>query len=333
MEHRTLGTSDLQLPVVTFGAWAIGGYFWGGSNDDDAVKAIHAAMDQGIDAIDTAPIYGCGHSETLVGRAIKGRRDKVLILTKCGLRWGTTEGERFFDFELPEGKRLTGYKNVRAASIMKECDDSLRRLGVDVIDLYQVHWPSSSAPAEETMDALSRLHDQGKIRFFGVSNYNAEQLAEAARHAPLVSNQIEYSLLQRGIEGDALPECRKRNIGVLAYSPMCLGILTGKVLMDREFPPSDIRHGHAWYQPQNRKRVLEALAEISPIAEAHGATLGQMAVAWIVAQEGITTALVGARNAQQAVENAAAAHIRLTADEQTHLRQIFEALGEPLKEE
>lgn len=331
MEHRKLASTDLQLPVVTFGAWAIGGLFWGGGDDAAAIRAIHAAIDHGIDAIDTAPIYGCGHSETLVGRAIRGRRERVKILTKCGLLWGDAPGEFFFEVKAPDGRAVKGYKNVKADSILRECEQSLARLGVETIDLYQVHWPSDTAAAEETIGALRRLVEQGKIRHIGVSNYSAAQLAEAARFAPVVSNQIEYSLLKRQIESDPLPYCRQNNVGVLAYSPMAMGLLTGKVTMDRQFDEADLRHELRWFQPQNRSRVVAALEQVRPIADAHGATLAQLSVAWVIAQAGITTALVGARNAHQAAENAGAAEVKLSPAEQTALRRTFEALGEPLE--
>lgn len=329
MEHRKLGASDLELPVVTLGAWAIGGLFWGGTDDDQAIRAIQAAIDSGIDAIDTAPIYGCGHSEIVVGQGIRGRRDRVKILTKLGLRWDSTEGEYHFTFPSPDGGEVVCYKNVSAASIMFECEQSLKRLGIDVIDLYQVHWPTASSSAEETMNALENLRRQGKIRAIGVSNYKAEQLDEACRFTPVVSNQIKYNLLQRDIETDPLPYCRTHNVGVICYSPMCLGLLTGKVTMERSFDRTDLRSQHPWYQPANRKRVLAALESIRPIAKTHQATLGQIAVAWILAQEGITAALVGARNAGQVRENARAAQVRLSDDEVQTLRRTFEELGRP----
>lgn len=330
MEHRRLGTSDLELPVVTFGAWAIGGLFWGGSDDKHAVEAMQAAIDSGIDAIDTAPIYGCGHSESLVGQAIRGRRDKVKVLTKCGLRWDTDEGEYYFTLDAPDGSKVTASKNVKAGSIEYECEQSLKRLGVDVIDLYQVHWPSNSAPAEETMLALTRLQEQGKIRYFGVSNYNTGQLEEALDYGAIVSNQIKYNLLDRDIETDPLPYCRDNGIGVLCYSPMAMGLLTGKVTMDRKFPSTDVRNTQKWFQPVNRRRVLNALEQVRLVADVHGATLGQVAVAWVLAQPGITTALVGARNADQAAENAGAARVRLKPKEIADIRSAFEAVGAPV---
>jgi len=331
MQHRRLGTSDLELPVVTFGAWAIGGLFWGGSDDAQAVDAIRAAIDHGIDAIDTAPIYGCGHSETLVGRAVQGRRDRVKILTKLGLRWDKAEGEFHFRIKSPQGHEVVVYKNLTRDSILFECEQSLKRLQTDVIDLYQVHWPTRTAPPAEVMGTLQELQKQGKIRHIGVSNYNSDQLHEAMAAGPVVSNQIKYNLLEREIEADPLPYCRDHNIGVIAYSPMAMGLLTGKVTMDRTFPETDIRSWKPWFQPANRRRVLAAIDAIHPIAADHNATPGQVAVAWVLAQPGITTALVGARNARQVAENARAAEITLSEEETARIREVFEALGGPVE--
>jgi aryl-alcohol dehydrogenase-like predicted oxidoreductase len=330
MQHRKLGQSNLELPVVTFGAWAIGGLFWGGSDDDHAIAAIQAAIDNDMDAIDTAPMYGCGHSELLVGRAIRGRRDRVKVLTKCGLRWDDTSGDYYFSMPAPGGGEVASYKNVRADSITHECEESLKRLGTDVIDLYQVHWPSTTASAEETMGVLSKLKEQGKIREIGVSNYSGAQLAAALRFAPVVSNQIKYNLLEREIESEVLPYCREHHLGVICYSPMAMGLLTGKVTMDRTFPASDIRANRPWFLAANRKRVLGTLEKVRPIADGHGLTLAQLAVAWVAAQPGITTALVGARDASQAAENAKGAGTSLRPDELATIRQAFEALGGPV---
>ena len=325
MQKRQVGPSGLELPAVTFGAWAIGGLFWGGTEDGEAIRAIHAALDCGIDAIDTAPAYGCGHSEEVIARAIEGVRREVKLLTKCGLRWDDEGGEYFFRLEqTPDGKPVTIYKNVRAASIIRECEESLRRLKTDVIDLYQVHWPSTTAAAEETMGALERLKRQGKILHYGVSNYSGDQMKEALQYGSIVSNQIEYNLLERDIEKDELPFCRDHGIGVVVYSPMALGLLTGKAGMERQFPPSDIRSGSPLFAPANRRRVLEAFAGLSPVSSAHGATPGQLAVAWILAQPGIATALVGARNAEQVRENARAASLRLSAEEVEAISRAFE---------
>ncbi len=328
MDHRTLGASDLQLPVVTFGAWAIGGLFWGGADDADAIKAIHAALDQGIDAIDTAPAYGCGHSEILIAKAIAGRRSEVKILTKCGLRWDDTSGEFFFKLEdTPDGKPVSIYKNLRADSLIHECEQSLRRLNTEVIDLYQVHWPSTTAGAEETMGALTRLKKEGKIRQFGVSNYNKEQMSSALACGAVVSNQVRYNLLDRSVEAETLPFCRAKNLGVICYSPMALGLLTGNVPEDRKFPSSDLRSTHPLFTRENRRKVQEAIAGVRSSAQDRGATPGQRAVAWVLGQPGVATALVGARNARQVEENAAAAKINLSQDELTRIGKAFAALA------
>ncbi len=324
MEHRRAGKSNLELPVVTFGAWAIGGLFWGGSDDKEAVEAIQAAVDHGITAIDTAPIYGCGHSEELVGRALGASRNRVKILTKCGLRWDDQSGEFYFRLEeTPCGKPVTVYKDVRAVSITYECEQSLKRLQTDHIDLYQVHWPSKTVPAGETMAALTRLKEQGKVVEFGVSNYSATQMADAAPFGKFVTNQVKYNLLERGIEKDALPYCRKHGVGVVAYSPMAMGLLTGKVDEKRQFPASDIRSTMPLFSAANRRRVLAALSRLQPVADRHGTNAAQLAVAWVLAQPGITTALVGARNAKQVSENVRAADVRLSEEEKTEIARAF----------
>ncbi len=316
--------------MVTFGAWAIGGLFWGGNDDKEGIAAIQAAVDHGIDAVDTAPVYGCGHSEELVGQALTGRRNKVKLLTKCSLRWGENEGGNFY-FKLehtPDGTPVTVYKNVSAQSILTECEQSLKRLRTDYIDLYQVHWPSKTAPAEETMGALNKLKEQGKIREIGVSNYNSHQLREALKYAAVVSDQVKYNLLERDIENDELPACRQRRVGVIAYSPMAMGLLTGKVTEDREFAASDIRSTNPLFSKANRRKVLDALEKIRPIANANETGFAPLAVAWVLAQPGVTTALVGARNPRQAAENAKAATIRLSDQEVAEIRKVFAGLGD-----
>jgi len=332
LQYRKLGTSDLQVPTVIFGAWAIGGWLWGGTDDKNAVAAMQRALDLGVNCIDTAAIYGMGHSEKLVGRAIKGRpRDSVIIATKCGLRWeGVEPKEDSFETVDNSGRAIRVIKHLAADSIAYECEQSLRRLGTDYIDLYQCHWPDVSTPIEETMGALLELRDQGKIRAIGVSNFDADQMADCLRYAPLASDQPRYGLLSRGVEDSILPFCRRHNVGVVCYSPLEHGILTGKVPAERTFPDDDLRSKLPWYQPQNRSRVNAALEEIRPIAESHNATLAQITVAWVIAQPGVTAALVGARRPEQVEENVGAADVELSADELAAIRATFEALGDPL---
>ena len=326
MERRQLGSSDVHVTPVALGAWAIGGWLWGGTDDREAVAGIRRAMDLGMTTIDTAAIYGMGHSERVVGQAIRGRRDKVQVLTKFGLRWDLEEGTEYFDTTSPDGRPLKIYKYGGAESVFEECDRSLERLGVDTIDLYQHHWPDPSTPVEETMEACARLLEQGKIRAVGVSNYTPEMMERAARVVPLASSQPPYSMLRRDIEKDVLPWCREHGVGVLVYSPLQKGLLTGKVTMDRTFPADDLRSRDRYFRPENRRRVLEFLDAIRPIAEAHRATLAQVVINWTIHRPGVTAALVGVRNPAQAEENAGAAAFRLTNDENRKMDNLLDNL-------
>ena len=333
MQYRKLGTSELEVPVVSFGAWAIGGWMWGGSDEQAAIRAIQTGIDAGITCIDTAPVYGMGLSEQIVGKAIKGRRDTVIIATKCGLRWDEeegipNEGEFFFDTVDNTGAPAKIFKNLRMHSIEYEVEASLRRLGVDYIDLYQCHWPDSTTPLEETMTALKQLQDMGKIRAIGVSNFTPAMLQESRKYVTIASDQPKYNALERAIEYDLLPYCRAEEIGVLAYSPIAQGLLTGKVSLDREFPEGDVRRNKPLFSRENRKKVLGMLKGVQPIADAHNCTLGQLFIAWLVAQPGITSALVGARNERQVAENAAAGELNLGAEELQLIRTEVEALGQ-----
>lgn len=331
MLYRTLGRTNLTLPVVTFGAWALGGGpYWAGTDDELAIAAIQAAIDEGITAIDTAPIYGRGHSERVVGRALAGRRDEVVLLTKVGLRWDCEDGELMFDTKDDDGKPLRIYRNCRPESVKLEVERSLERLGTDHLDLVQVHWPDPTTPIADTMGALAELREQGKLRAIGVSNYDTDMLTQAQRalgEVPLASDQPKYNLLQREIEQDVLPWAREHEVGVVVYSPLEQGLLTGKVTADRKFDASEGRSRRATFKPANRDRVNGVLQSVvKPIAEAHHATIAQVAIAWTVSQPGITAALVGARTPEQARENAAAGDLRLTADEHAAIDQAFTGL-------
>jgi aryl-alcohol dehydrogenase-like predicted oxidoreductase len=307
----------------------MGGWFWGGADDAVSVSAIRAAVDAGITSIDTAPVYGFGHSEEVLGRGLIGIRDRVQIMTKVGLRWDTDEGDHFFDTTDPAGKSWRIMRNLRPQSIRWEVEQSLIRLGVDYIDLIQCHWPDPSTPIPESMGALVALVNEGKVGAIGVSNFSPAQMSEAQSalgDVPLASNQPKYSLLHRGIEKDVLPHCLEHQVGVVVYSPMARGILTGRVGLERQFPESDGRSTDPLYHPENRARVLEALAHIQEIADTHGVSLANLAVAWVIHQPGVTGALVGARTAQQAEENAMAAQISLNEQELSTMRTVFESV-------
>lgn len=330
---RQLGHSDVKVAPVIFGAWAIGGWMWGGNDDADAIAAIHASLDAGVNTIDTAAIYGMGHSEELVARAIAGRRrDQVVIATKCGMRWDgpETEGSDPWPQKDNSGKDVVIRRNARPASILYECEQSLKRLKTDVIDLYQIHWPDLSTPVEDSMSAMVKLKEQGKIRAIGVSNYDEQWLARAIKVAPLASNQPPYSIIQRKIEEKILPFARQHNLATIVYSPMERGLLTGAVTMDRQFAPGDHRASHKFFRPENRKKVLDSLEKVKPIAARHNASLAQLIINWTIHEPGITAALVGARNAEQAKHNAGAMNFTLTEAERTQIRQAFDPTSHDL---
>jgi aryl-alcohol dehydrogenase-like predicted oxidoreductase len=319
---RKLGNSDLKVSEIVFGAWAAGGWMWGSTDRQAAVDAIKAAYGEGVTSIDTAPIYGQGTSEEIVGEAIKDLdRTKVQILTKFGLRWDSTEGTHYFASHDNQGKPIDIYKFSGPESIILECENSLRRLGTDYIDLYQIHWPDVTTAIDITFEAVSRLIEQGKVRYAGVCNYDLEQVKQAAPY--IVSNQIPYSMVNRGIEKDVLPYCKENNIGVLAYSPLERGLLTGKITSDYRFEAGDHRASHPHFQPDFVHRTQALLDRIRPIAAAHGASLHQTVLAWTLAQPGISAVLVGARNAAQSVSNAK--QLRLSAEEITHITSAVHA--------
>lgn len=327
MNYRKLGNSEIKISPIVLGTWALGGWLWGGTNKNQPESAILASIDHGINCIDTAPAYGFGLSEELVGKAIKGRRDEVIIATKCGLIWDDRPGSTFFfDTTDNNGKHLSVKRCLTKESILKECDASLSRFNIDVIDLYQCHWPHYETPIAETMDALNSLKDQGKIRAFGVSNFSVQQLQQCVDCGGISSNQPKYSLLSREIEDDILPFCYENNIGTLAYSTMEMGLLTGKITMEYHLQDNDTRSSRPWFQPEKRREVLDAIAKLSPMMEKHDATPGQIAAAWIFSQPGVTAALVGARNPEQAVSNARAAQIELSDGDLAFIRKIFTPL-------
>lgn len=316
MEYRKLGTSELELSVVTFGAWAAGGWMWGGNERKDAVRAMLESYDMGVTSIDTAPIYGQGTSEEIVGEAVKQLpRDKVQILTKYGIRWDTTKGEFYFSSADNQGNPIEIYKYAGKDSVIKECEDSLRRMKTDYIDLYQIHWPDKTTPIEDTMEAVSLLMEQGKVRYAGVCNYNVDQMEEASKHINLVSNQVKYSMVARDIEEELVPYLIGHNQSVLAYSPMERGLLTGKIKPGHTFAEGDHRAGVVFFKDENIKRTNAFLEKIKPIADEKNVSLGQLVLRWTVEQPGITIALAGARNAQQAIQNAKSMEITLSQEE------------------
>ena len=324
---NTLGNSQVKVTPLAFGAWAIGGWMWGGADDKEAIKAIHASLDMGITTIDTAPVYGFGKSEELVGQALEGiARDKYQILTKYGMNWRTDKGEYFFDSTDNNGKPLKIYKYSGGESVIQECEDSLRRLKTDYIDLYQIHWPDATTPISETMGAIARLIEQGKILAAGVCNYNTNQIDEALKTVSLVSNQVPYSMVHRNIEKDVLPQAISKGLSIIPYSPLQRGLLTGKIKRGHKFSEGDTREGNRYYKPENIDRINAFLETIKPIADSYGVTLGQLVINWTTRQPAMDCVLVGARDAKQVKENAVALSFKLKDNELDLIRKRIEEL-------
>jgi aryl-alcohol dehydrogenase-like predicted oxidoreductase len=296
MQTRKLGYTGLTLTTVGLGTWAIGGpwqWGWGPQDDDEAVAAILAALEAGINWIDTAPAYGLGHSEELVGRALRQTKHKPLIATKCGLRWN---------------EKKERVPCLKPDSIRRECQASLDRLGVDRIDLYQMHWPEPPEEIERAWEEMARLADEGKVRYLGVSNYNVEQMERVRRIHPVASLQPPYSMLHREVEKELLGYCGRSQIGVVAYSPIQRGLLTGKFTRDRlaALAPDDHRRRIPDFQEPQFSATLELVEQLQKIARRHGRPVAQLAIAWVLRRPEVTAAIVGARRPKQIAETAGA---------------------------
>lgn len=306
MQKKRLGNSDMELTPVGVGAWAMGGggwaFAWGPQDDSQSIAAIHAALDRGVNWIDTAAVYGLGHSEEVVAQALAGRGNRPYVFTKC---------ERVWD----EKGQIS--KSLKGDSIRRECEASLRRLKVDCIDLYQIHWPEPEEDVEEGWETLAKLKEEGKVRWIGVSNFNVAQLERARRIAPITSLQPPYSAISPEIENEILPYCLKHGIGVIVYSPMKSGLLTGKMTKERvaALPEDDFRRRALAYQEPNLTRNL-ALAEVmKQIGARHGRSAGETAIAWVLRHEAVTAAIVGMRSAEQAEGVLGAMDFRLSPEE------------------
>ena len=328
MLTRPLGASGIEASVVALGAWQMGGWFWGGNPDEDSVRAAHASLDHGVNLIDTAAIYGFGHSELMVGKAIRGKRDKFIIATKCGIVANPTVGEPSFrttahtksDFGHVQINRYNGPESIR-----QELELSLKRLDTDYIDLYQTHWQEPTTPIADTMGELMKMKGEGKIRAIGVCNATTKHMDQYRAAGRLDTDQEKYSMLDRALDAGQLPYCGKHHIAVLAYSPLSKGLLTGKLSPDRVFAPGDVRNGDDRFSPENRRRIQRMLDPLRPIAEDKGITLGQLTIAWTFHQPGLTHVLCGARNAEQAIDNAGAGDVTLSEDELKTINDAIDA--------
>ncbi len=321
-QTRTIGASGLKASAVGLGTWAIGGWMWGGTDEARSIAAIHAAIDEGLSLIDTAPAYGQGVAEEIVGKAIAGRRDKVVLATKCGLVWHTTKGNHFFDYD---GRPVHRY--LGKDSIVYEVEQSLKRLRTDFIDHHITHWQDPTTPIEETMEALESLKSQGKIRSIGASNTSVGDVKAYVAAGQLDAIQEEYSMVKRDIEETLLPVCAEHGVATLSYSSLALGLLSGRIGPDRTFSGDDLRKDNPLFSMSNRDKVAAFAKDIAPVAANHKASTAQIVIAWTLQQPGITFSLCGARNEQQAIENAGAGRIRLS---DTELEGIDAAIGRHL---
>ena len=309
MEYRKLG--DLEVSVIGYGAWGIGGApFWKNEGDKKSIDSIKASFDQGINIFDTAPVYGFGHSEKLIGEALKPVRENVILATKCGLRW---------DKESLSALR----KDASRKSILEEIDQSLKRLGTDWIDLYQVHWPDVETSHQETMETLLEIQEQGKIRSIGVSNYSAVQIKECSQYAKIISLQPEYSLLAREIEKETVPLCIENDIGIIAYSPLSSGVLTGKYDKNTKFKDWRGKGIIGTFAGEGYTKNISKVDLLKVIALKEGKTCGQMAINWVLRQPGLATALVGVKNPVQMEENLKSIGWQPSKENCEKIEQIF----------
>lgn len=315
MQTKQLGNSELQITPIGYGAWAIGGgnwqFGWGSQDDQDSVAAIQRALDLGINWIDTAAVYGLGHSEEIVAKALKDSSHHPYIFTKCSLIW---------DEQGQLGRSL------KADSIRREVEASLRRLQVDVIDLYQIHWPNPDADIEEGWETLAKLKDEGKVRYIGVSNFNVDQMRRAQTIAPITSLQPPYSLVKPDVEHEILPFCQEHNIGVIVYSPMQSGLLTGAMTKERaaNLPDNDWRKNNAEFQELRLSRNLSLVELLRQIGQRHGRSPGEVAIAWTLRHPAVTAAIVGGRNAKQVEGIIGAAEFRLSEAEQDEIKTFLD---------
>jgi aryl-alcohol dehydrogenase-like predicted oxidoreductase len=314
MKTRQFGNTDMHITPIGFGSWAVGGggyqFGWGPQDDEQSIAAINHALDLGINWIDTAAVYGLGHAEEVVARALEGRSERPYIFTKCGRVWN-------------ERGEITG--SLKAQSIRRECENSLRRLQADVIDLYQIHWPDPDPEIEEGWATMAELKKEGKVRYIGVSNFNVSQMLRAMEIAPISSLQPPFSLVEPDIRKDILPFCEKHNIGVIVYSPMASGLLTGSMSRERiaKLPEDDWRRRDLQFREPRLSRNLELVEKLNEIAFMHNITPGAVAIAWTLRHPGVTGAIVGARRPEQVDGIIPAAEFRLTDSEAAELEEFL----------
>jgi aryl-alcohol dehydrogenase-like predicted oxidoreductase len=316
MDRISFGKSDLRVSEAALGTWVTGGWAWGGSDEAQSLEAIHRALELGFNFIDTAPVYGFGRSEEIVGKALKqwGRRDEVVIATKCGLDWD--DEHKFIQ------------RNSSPERIMQEVDDSLRRLGVERIDILQIHWPDPKIPFESSLETLTKAREAGKIRYIGLSNFSRDQLEECLKYGEILSLQPPYNIFERAAENDVLPFCVERGIATLVYGGLCRGLLSGKFTGDEKFAKGDLRRGDPKFKPDRFRQYVKATEALKKVAAKYGKTLAQFSLRWTLQQPGVTTVIAGARTPQQAEDNAGVSGWRIEPED---IQQVDAILGKFIK--
>ncbi|MCD6459620.1 aldo/keto reductase [bacterium] len=318
MGLRKFGNTDINVTPIGLGTWVIGGWMWGGADENDAVDAVTVSIEQGVNLIDTAPIYGFGKSEQIVGKAIKKfDREKIVIATKCGLEWDANARIR---------------RNTSRQRVVKEFNESLKRLGTDYIDIYQVHWPDTNVPISETMDVFRELLEDKKIRAIGVSNFNVSQMKEVMDVAPLHSLQPPFNIFEQEAGEELLPFCNENNIAALTYSTLCRGLLTGKFTKSSVFQKGDLRKMDPKFKGKKFQIYLNCIEQLKKLAQNRNASIGQLAIEWAMSQPGVTCVLVGARNSKQAEQNINALKQKCFSKEDfKKIEQIlYETVNQPL---
>lgn len=323
MNYRELGRSGINVSTVGLGTWAIGGTWWGGSNESDSLAAIDYAIDAGINLIDTAPVYGFGLAEEVIGKAIRGKdRSKIIIATKVGLVWHIEEGRPHFEMD---GKRVL--RNLTPSAIRYEIEQSLKRLRTDYIDLYQTHWQDPGTPISDTMGELLRLKEEGKIRAIGVSNATTKQMEKYLVCGHIDSDQPLYNMLDRSIENRNLPFCIEHCIGVLTYSSLGMGLLTGRNTPDRKFAAGDIRASEPMFAYEPVTKINDMLDQFAPFREKYCLNQTQLTIAWTSSRPGVTSALVGVRNAVQAADIAPGGDVVISAEDLEAMDRIIDGVA------
>lgn len=329
MKTRKIGKSDLDAAILSLGTWAVGGGSWWGKNDDtESIRAIHQALDLGLNWIDTAPVYGFGHSEDVVGQAIKGKRNHVIISTKCGLQWYNTKGSEYFS---RDGHNV--YKDLSPKSIRRDLEYSLKRLNTDYIDVYYTHWqsiPPAFTPIEETMGELLKMKKEGKIRAIGASNVSLQNLKEYTSLGQLDVIQEKYNMLNRGVESDILPFCEAHHITLQTYSPIEQGLLTGKISPDIEIEPNSVRDHKKVWLPENITLVNDMLSGWEDLTHKYNCPVGNLVIHWTLMQSNNINVLVGARKSEHVLENLQAAQLDLDPSEISRMTQDIDRLLEGL---